>query len=204
MTLVFTADDAWKGGSYELALELPPEPARIRRVVEMLWAHSSLRGCYATKSLEPDALPLLDPRDPRTDFMRCLYGVANFATGAVVPVSSQVIAVADEPAWVYFGAPLGGLGRHFPVGAFPFEDGGDLSWRSVIDDWLRDVAEHIFKSERFDLGLVGWVDLAPTSAEEIRRDGLPERRWMGYLVPEPTRLAWYPSTEGSPITLSTP
>ena len=103
--------------------------------------------------------------------------------------------------WIYFGLPMGSLGNVLPVGAFPFEGDGDLSWRASIDGWLRRLAEHTFNAVAFRLGLVGWTDGMDGGAAELLRGGIPQERWCGFLVPEEDSLQWYPPTRGAPMTI---
>jgi hypothetical protein len=100
---------------------------------------------------------------------------------------------------------MGSLRRVLPVGAFPFDDGGDLAWRAALDDWLRLVAEHLFASVRFRLGLVGWTepDLDGDS-EGVTEHGIPDERWVGYLVPSGSGLTWYPPNQGAPLQIERP
>ena len=199
---LFTAPDAWSGGSYEVALEYGPlAPEAIRAVVARIWAHPALEGCWLSHDVEPDRQPRVDPSDSKVEPDGWLRGVATFPNGERAPCGTYV--VHDESgAWVYFGVPLGSLGRGYPVGAFPFDDGSSLGWREEVDRWLLGVAEHVFAERPFALALVGWTDDPETSAAEVARAGVPERRWTGIAVPTPEGLAWHPPTEGAPIRLT--
>lgn len=82
-----------------------------------------------------------------------------------------------------------------PVGAFPFDDGRDLAWRSTVDDWLRRLGEYLFSTVRFRVGLVGWTDGLDDGTDDLLERGVPEERWVGYLVPSGDSLTWYPPNQ---------
>ena len=95
---------------------------------------------------------------------------------------------------------MGSLSRVVPTGAYPFEDGADLSWRLLMYDWLRQLAKAVFESVPFHLGLIEHEVSGAAYAEEVRRNGVPEKRWFGYLWPGNEGLGWYPPTEGAPFS----
>lgn len=46
----------------------------------------------------------------------------------------------------------------------------------------------------------GWTD----GTDELLERGVPEERWVGYLVPSGDSLTWYPPTQGAPIRVDGP
>jgi hypothetical protein len=51
---VFTADDAWAGGFYELAIEIGSRSdERLRAALAAIWQHPDLDGCYLERNREP-------------------------------------------------------------------------------------------------------------------------------------------------------
>ncbi|HNB53433.1 MAG TPA: hypothetical protein PK530_15885 [Anaerolineales bacterium] len=54
MSPLFTQDDTWSGGFYELVLELPASSTvGAKNALAQLWAHPSLMGCYLRRDVEP-------------------------------------------------------------------------------------------------------------------------------------------------------
>ena len=52
---MFTHEDTWKGGSYELAIELGErDDDRLGAALKALWQHPSLEGCYLQMEAEPE------------------------------------------------------------------------------------------------------------------------------------------------------
>jgi hypothetical protein len=198
---IFTRSEAWLGGWYELAIEVgPTDDRRLEEALTALWSFPDIEGCYLDLSRDPSEQPRVEAGGSLALETR-LCGVARI--GAKDPIAcSTAVVRGDGSVWLYFGLPMGSLGHVFPVGAFPFEDGGDLSWRASVDDWLCRLAEHVFKAVGFRLGLVGWTDgIEERTAAELLRDGIPQKRWCGYLIPEHESLRWYPPNKGAPMTI---
>jgi hypothetical protein len=162
-----------------------------------------LNGCYLHHDQEPAEQTRVAPgTEPGLD--TCLRGVARL--GALAPIACSTVVVREDGGsdWLYFGLPLGSLGTALPVGAFPFDDGLDLSWRPTVDGWLRLLAETLFTSQRFRLGLVGWTDGLDNSADELLENGVPKERWVGYLLPNGSSLTWYLPNQGAPMRVDRP
>lgn len=196
MTPQFSNSDAWSGGYFELALELGPRSdERLRTALCEVWRHPSLSGLYLKCDLEPEDQERVAPE--ALDFNQPAYGLADIPGIGRTCCLSIVIREENGPDWLALGVPMGSLSEVAPVGAYPFSDGSDLSWRLLMYDWLRQVAEAVFKSAPFRLGLIEHEVCCDAYAEDVRRDGLPEKRWFGYLLPENEGLLWYPPTEGA-------
>lgn len=162
-----------------------------------------MNGCYLHHDQEPAEQTRVAPgTEPGLD--TCLRGVARL--GALAPIACSTVVVREDGGsdWLYFGLPLGSLGTALPVGAFPFDDGLDLSWRPTVDGWLRLLAETLFTSQRFRLGLVGWTDGLDNSADELLENGVPKERWVGYLLPNGSSLTWYLPNQGAPMRVDRP
>src|SRR6185436_15411721 len=56
----------------------------------------------------------------------------------------------------FFYLPIASLASIYPMGAFPIADGGDLAWRSSLDEWLCAIGQRAFKAAPFRLGLIGF------------------------------------------------
>ena len=113
---IFTLQDAWTGGSYDLALELGPrDDARLSRALHALWTHPDLDGCYQHKDREPIEQPRIEASTAETR----LHGVARIGTRAAVASYTVVLRLDDGIDWIHFCLPMGALGRILDVGAFP-------------------------------------------------------------------------------------
>lgn len=199
MTLLFTIPDAWSGGFFELALELGPRSdERLRNALCELWRHPSLAGCYLERDLEPEDQATVDPRT--LDFYEQALGVADIPGVGKTCCLSFVVREDDGPDWLTLAVPMGSLSEVVFTGAYPFEDGTDLSWRLLMYDWLRQVAAAVFEAVPFQLGLIEHEASGEFHAEDLRRNGIPDERWVGYLWPGNKGLEWYPPTEGAPFS----
>jgi hypothetical protein len=191
---IFTRPDAWSGGSYELAVDLGvSDDARLGQALAALWSHADLEGCYPDHAREPSDQLRATPAE-LDGLDACLRGVARLGTLAPVACSSYLVPEEGGATWMYLGLPLGSLGTILTVGAFPFDDGRDPSWRLVVDAWLRGIAERVHAAVGIRRGLVGWVD-----GTDVAGTSVPDERWVGYLVPTGTELAWYAANQGAPM-----
>jgi hypothetical protein len=167
-------------------------------VLDAVWSFADVDGCYDRSDVEPEDQPRRAPVEPGRDIAAMLRGRARLASGVVVPASTIPVREEGGNDWLYFGLPTGSIGRAYPVGAFPFDDGTSLDWRDELDAWLRALAMHVFAKQPFQMALIGFVD-AEQAPERALRDGVPERRWVGNIVPDAGVLRWFPPTEGAPI-----
>jgi len=111
-----------------------------------------------------------------------------------------VLSAEDKTDWLRFHLSEKAL----PRTGFPFEDGGDLSWRVPIDAWLCDLARHVHEHAELRLAMVGWaVGFRETSAT-IERHGVPESRWWGYLARIDGELQWFGPNRRAPVSAGGP
>jgi len=198
MDSIFTAPDAWSGGAYELALQYGSRSLSITdAALRALWTAPNVGQCYLRKDVEPEEQHAVELADFR-GMIETLYGACVLRNSIRVAAHSQVIPYDDGPFWVYFGFPMGSLGRAYPVGAYPFGDGSSLAWRDHVDDWLRALASHVFYSVPFDCALIGHEPEESIADDLV--SGVPERRWEGILLRRGTSLEWFPPTERYPFT----
>jgi hypothetical protein len=127
-----------------------------------------------------------------------LYGIARIPGAGRVACATHVYREDDGPDMVQLLLPLGSLATVFPIGDYPFDDGGDLAWRERLDGWLRGLAEHVRRAVTFELALVGWLDGQPSAIPE-RAGEVPDERWIGYLVQGVDGLEWHPPNKGAPL-----
>lgn len=202
---LFTLPDAWTGGSYELTLLLGPrDDHRLRSALQAVWSFGELEGCWERGDLEPEAqirVPAAVEVTGGEAGNALLRGRARLPPGVVVACCTYALRLAVGGDWISFGLPMGSLGRAYPVGAFPWEDGTSLDWREGLDDWLRALAAHVYARQPFQLALVGFTDADP-EPDRVLTEGVPDRRWVGYLLPEGGALRWFAPTEGAPIRSS--
>jgi hypothetical protein len=192
---MFTEPDTGSGGDFTLAIELGPRSdQRLRDAVSALWKHPTLLGCYLDPGKEltqqTRVVAASQPLESR------LFGIATMPNGCKVGCYSYIIRFDGGTDWLYFAIPLGSLGTAYPSGAYPLDDGSSVDWVLPVSDWFKEIGASVFDSVAFRLGLVGFEADYPTpqgvDSMKIQRDGVPERRWDGYLYPSERALHWYP------------
>jgi hypothetical protein len=177
---LFTADKAWYGGFYELAIELGPRSDdRLRAALEALWSHPDIDGCYLDRGCEPADQPRRQPDCLESGLH--LLGVAQLANGSRLACGSCVIReVEDDSDWLDFYLPMGSLWTAY--GGFPFSAGADWPedpWLFEVDDWLAKVGLWIARSASFRLGLIGIEVCGEVYAADITVQGIPAERFVG-------------------------
>ena len=200
MKPLFCHPDAWSGGYFELALELGPRSdERVRAALSVVWAHPTLAGCFEISDSEPEDQERIAPGDIAIE--QNAYGVADIPGVGRTCCLSIVFRESDGSDWLTLGVPMGSLAHVAPTGAYPFEDDTDLSWRSAMYAWLRQIAETVSVHVPFQLGLIEHEVSGDTCADDVRREGIPSKRWFGYLWPENGQLEWFGPTEGAPHSI---
>jgi hypothetical protein len=183
----FTAEETWRGGHYEIEMELGvPSDERLRAALERIWAHPSLKGCVFSRDQEPQAQVRVNPG--RQAIAEHLYGVATLPNGATAACGTYVCRLhgdANEAPrdLLSFYVPLGALAGIYGAEVIeeeqktqdpPFQTKGgapSAAWRSELDLWLVEIGRFVFEALPFELALVGWeVDLPRISVEGVRRN----------------------------------
>jgi hypothetical protein len=181
---LFTADGAWVGGFYELALEVGPRAdERLRAALGALWAHPDLDGGYEHRSREPADQPRVPPDCLESGSH--LFGGARLPNGARVACGTCLVREEDGPDWLVFYLPMGALGAAYPAGGFPFGSEADWPgpWRFEVEDWLAGVGRWVAQSAAFRLGLIGFETSGQAYAADVATRGIPAERFVGYLWP---------------------
>ena len=188
-------EDNWRGGFYELALELGQrDDDRLERALLALWQEATVSGCFRVVGRHPlahagSALGLREVEDAGQ-----LHGVTRLPAGEEVVCGAGVVREDAGVDWLYFFVPLGALGRTNPqIGGFPFDEEEDsLVWRRPIDKWLSVVGTAIYRQVDFRLGLIGHE----ASGEDASRLGAeaPPDRFFGYLMPADSGLRYFEAT----------
>jgi hypothetical protein len=192
---LFTNDEVWTGGFYELALEYgrSPDP-ELANGLRTLWAIHELEGCYLDSNCEPEDQSRLQFQPSLIDHGH-LYGVASLPGGTRVACGTCTVREDRGSDWLVFYCPMSALGRAYPVGGFPFDDVDHEHWRISIETWLADVARRVFDRVPFRLGLIGFETSGLFHADELSRSGVPSERHFGFLMPTEGKLDYHARTE---------
>jgi hypothetical protein len=198
--LNFTSAETWFGGYYEIEFELGvPSDERLALALQTVWSHPSLEGCYLSRDLEPHTQVRISPRERATEGH--LYGVANLPNGSKAACGTYVCRLQNEagiPArdLLTFYVPLGALAGTYAVGGYPFSNADQVAtWRLPLDEWLVELGRSVYKRVPFPLALIGFeVDFPEVSAKDLQQNGVPAKRYDGYLWEVGGRLEWYPPT----------
>ncbi|ULH18351.1 hypothetical protein MF271_23115 (plasmid) [Deinococcus sp. KNUC1210] len=196
---LFTSSDSWLGEYFELALDLgPKDDDKLRAAWNTLWSSERLNGIYLHHQAEPED----QEKEAAESFVldnhsAHVYAVAKVSSDISVP--AHVIIVREEAGndWLYVSFPSEIIGEIFkwPPDSYPIGDLAEhLRWMCQIESWFTDLAQEIFASVKFEMGLIGFEIAGWPTAESIRRDGVPEKRQIGYLFPENERLIYFPRT----------
>lgn len=190
MAAIFTTPDVWKGGWYELAMELgEPNDIRLLTIHRTLWDFPDLYGCFTESDIEYRNQERLAPDSERFQVSGRRYGIATLPKAGKVACVSAVIREDGGHDWLSLGLPLGALETVYPV---EYDIGiKRASWTLEIDEWLLHLGQHIYRNDQFRLGLVGDEVSGFHHADELQREGIPEQR-CGILWPTNDSLNWYP------------
>jgi hypothetical protein len=190
---IFTADDVWNGGFYELAIEVgPPSDQRLRAVLEAIWQHPDLDGCYSDRGREPAEQPRKLP--DRIEGYSHLQGIARLPNGSRVACGTCLIREEDDGSdWLDFYVPMGALGTAYPSGGFPFGTNADWPgpWRQEVEDWLAAIGQQALRATAFRLAIIGFEVSGQVYAAEIAARGIPEERFVGYLWPSGGSIVYH-------------
>ena len=203
--MVFTSNNSapeqiWTGGFYEIEFDLETSSDEyLGDALGAIWGNPSLEGGYLSRDQKFKDQIKVDPRQCVGDGH--LYGLATLPNGGRVACGTTVCKLETADALsmrnlVSFYMPLGDLAKFLDVGGYPFSDFDRApAWRDLLDDWLVNLARSIYKLTEFRLALVGFeVDFPNLTFETIERDGIPSKRYDGYLVQMKGRLEWFPPT----------
>jgi len=197
----FTAEDTWHGGHYGIEFELgAPSDDRVRVALQAIWSHPSLEGCYISRDVEPCKQVRVDLLENALEGH--LYGIATLPNGGSAACGTYICRLQDQKGQplrdlLSFYVPLGALSKTYPVGPYPFSDvDRAAAWRPELDRWMVNLGRRVFGEVRFPLALVGFeVDFPKVTAEAVQRDGVPAKRYDGFLQQVGDRLEWYPPTD---------
>ena len=192
---LFTADGAWYGGFYELALDVGPRSDdQLRSALTALWNFPDVDGCFLDRGREPADQPRCS--EFCLDMGSHSLGVASLPNGIRVACGSCLIREDEGPDWLDFYLPMGSLGAAYPVGSFPFGIEADWPgpWRFEVEDWLACIGLSIARSASFRLGIIGFEVSGQVYASEVASKGVPEERFVGYLWPTNESVVYHRRT----------
>ncbi len=176
-------DETWSGGDFELYIELGDRSGeRLQKALDALDAHPALGQGLARM---PNGIGVE-------------YRVSAYYYGEEEEEDSELL---DSSYWLRLGVPMGALGKAYPVGAYPFEDGSPRDWLPPVYEWFRDIGQAVFRVVEFQFGIVGW-EVDTFLIEKFEERGVPDVRWNGFLVSEGGGLKWYPpNADSAPMTI---
>jgi hypothetical protein len=184
---VFTPDDVWHGGFYELSIELGDRSDdRINYAVRTLWENPALTGCYLRRDIEPKAQNLVKPPMVTDEDWCHIYGIADLEDRNMrLACGSFVVRETDGPDWLDFYFPMGALGRLFPVSGFPFIDPNTpVPWLPRVENWLAELGLWLSARIEMRMGLIGFQCSGSTDLRTLTQSGgIPDERWIGYVLP---------------------
>jgi hypothetical protein len=196
MTKLFTDEDTWKGGYYELAIEIGARSDdRLLAALTAVWTHMSLTGCYLDRDREPGEQAQVEITEDSLKVAH-LQGMARLPNDYIVACGTCLIREDNGPDWLMFYIPMGALGPAYDIGAYPFDDDvrDSRNWRRPVDNWLSALGFWVYDRVRFKLGLIGHEVSGDLYAQDVELNGVPEQRSAGLLWAGDTGLRYYPST----------
>jgi hypothetical protein len=196
---LFTAEDVWKGGFYELFI-LPRTNSHeeVCALLKALWSFPFLDGCYPHRDCEPATQTRVQPCE--TEGNGHVYGLATLPNGKIIACGAYATdyALADSPAAyrASFYLTMGALSMAYPVGAYPFGPMDRVAeWKAQVDSFLVEIANWVHARSPIRLALVGFeVNVAAVTPASIQANGIPKERDEGILWDDGSGLKWYPAT----------
>jgi hypothetical protein len=192
----FLYEQTWSGGSFEILFYLGEKDAIL--LLEKLWSKMGFDGPYSDNKILPtnqEKLKTISNIEGGN-----LYGTSIIENKTVACATTTIKDEDEDGVWIYFGFPLGGLNEVYDVGAYPFEDGKNHVWTEQLAQYLREMAENLFRDVPFDGAIIGW--LTAVEVDEVLqavRSGVPEERWFWYLINDNGKLGWYPQNKQEPL-----
>ncbi len=185
--MLFTAENTWIGGYFELALEVSEQrnDDKLFTAFEALWRYPFVEGVYMDRDIEPSDQPLLPVlREYIAGYGTPLYGIAHIGNASLA-CRSSFVRHDDGSDWLDFLIPVGALAPLFPLGGFPFGTGEPQLEASLttIDEWLIQMGQAIYSASPYALGLVGFDVSGNANARGVQAKGIPVERYMTYLWP---------------------
>jgi hypothetical protein len=198
MDHLFTGEETWRGGFYELALDFGPEPrdALLSTALLAIWETPRLQGCYLRPDIDPSRQARVAPTLAIQEAHGHLRGIATLPNGEQVACGSFLVREEQGSVWLTFYLPLGALATAYPVNGYPFDNSpSSRMWREPLESWLADIGRTTFARAPFPLGLIGMEVSGEVASQEVSATGIPTKRYIGYLYPETNGLSCYPTNQ---------
>ena len=186
---VFTPEDIWHGGYFELSVELGHRSdERLRTALDTLWKHQSLNGCYMRRDVEPENQKRVALSDFNFDDGwggHCL-GIATLPNDKRIACGTCVIRETDGPDWLDLYLPMGAIGTAYDIGGFPFllADDPPAAWINDLEPWLAGIATSVADVVPYRMAIIGFEVSGQYYASDLSRDGIPDTRYIGYIWPD--------------------
>lgn len=185
---MFTPEDIWHGGYFELAIEVGKRcDDRLRIARNSIWENPHLKGCYSRCDAEPETQQLIAPSKFSFDdgWGGHCFGIATLPSRHQVACGTCVIRETDGPDWIDLYLPMGALGTAYEEGGFPFllADDPPATWINDVEPWLGEIALWLAQRVDFRMALIGFEVSGCCYAADLARDGIPATRYIGYVWP---------------------
>ena len=191
---IFTDNDAWTGGFYELGIEVGGrDDARLEVALKAIWQARVLEGCWLDRTTEPVSSSRVAPNFSSAKEGH-LYGIATLPNFTRVGCATCVVR-EELLDWLNFYIPMGALETAYPARGFPFGSADSTQWRQELDHWFVELARKVFTAVPYKLALIGHEISGEAYSDEISKNGLPSERWIGYLCETQGRLEWHPPSK---------
>lgn len=196
MKRVFTKEEAWLGGFYELALEFAQgNNENLDKALQLLWDDPRLEGCYVDRSKEPHEQARIAPSWEALEKHGHLHGILHM-DNRLVACGCCAIKEEDGPVWIVFYVPTGSQECTFSdLGEFQVKS---REWREPLEIVLAQLGEKVFDQTPFSLGLIGYEVSGEAYSKELKKTGIPSQRLFGYLWPKQGKLTHYATNQWSP------
>ena len=134
---IFTHDDRWAGGNYELAVAVVSREL-LAHAAARVWAHPRVVGPFERFDVEPDAQRLASARvtfdaDDEVGPAWARYGVAKLCDDRRMPCELFLSTLGF--CELAIGFPQGALDEDYG----PEEEPDDPPWLPVATEWLEDM-----------------------------------------------------------------
>jgi hypothetical protein len=195
MDKIFTEDNVWFGGFYELAIEIGKSPnENLHSSLIEIWNDPLLDGCYLDRNREPYEQDKINPLNIKIENVLHLQGLIRLPNNKWTACGTCIIMEDEGSDWLDFYIPLGSLSKYYDTDGYPFNEKNknNLSWQSTIDDLLSTLGNNLFSKVNYKLGLIGFEVSGEYYSENIKSSGIPEKREIGFLSPTNSQIKYYP------------
>lgn len=195
MQKIFTLPEVWLGGHFELAMEVgETSNNRLFAVLDSVWSHSALYGCYLASNKEPHEQEKVKPLQKHIQSYH-LLGIATLPNGNQVACGTHSVREDSGIDWLTLYIPMSALSTAYNVGGYPFDKDitEHLEWINLIEFWLAEIAQYVYSLANFKLALIGLEISGLDYSSKVIEKGVPSKRGPGYLWEVNNELKYYRS-----------